>query len=217
MLLLIDLPTVKILKTIEGFKNKVRCLEISNDGKFVATGGDCGDVLVYGTNTGNEFANLKGHRKNVMGLAWSPDDKQLAAVSRDQVIQVRVWTVADGKLMVKIKCKTSAKNVQWVEVEEEKIKRLVVGEQKAIGMYDVLTGERVSAIPTDHTVWATAVEPKTGNIAAGLANSSIAMFSKEGKEIRTFAGHEDNIRALVFGEGYLFSASNDRSVRAWKL
>jgi len=107
MLQLIDLPTVKILKTIEGFKNKVRCVEVSNDGKFVATGGENGEILVYGTNSGNEFAKLEGHRKNVMGLAWSPDDKQLAAASRDIVRQVRVWTVADGKLTVKIKCKTS--------------------------------------------------------------------------------------------------------------
>jgi len=81
----------------------------------------------------------------------------------------------------------------------------------------VLTGERVSSISTDYTVWATAVDPYTGNIAAGLANSCITLFSKKGKEIRTFHAHQANIRALVFGEGYLFSASNDRSVRAWKL
>lgn len=215
ILQLIDLQSLKILHTVEGFKNKVICLEISNDGRFVATGGERGEIFVYGTNTGNEFAKLEGHRKNVMGLAWSPDDRQLAAASQDRIRQVRVWTVADGKLMVKIKCKTLAYNVQWVG--EEKSEQLVVGEQKAIGVYDVETGELVFAIPTDSPVWASAMDPKTGMIAAGFANSRISIFNKEGKEVGKFAGHQANIRALVFGEGYLFSASNDRSVRAWKL
>jgi len=212
---LIDLMSLKVVHRIEGFKKKVICMEISHDGKFVATGGEGGEICVFLTQSGNEYTRLEGHRKNVMGLAWSPNDKQLAAASQDRIRQVRVWNVAEAKLMVKIKCKSLAYNVHWIV--DNKDERLVVGEQKAIGVYDIETGGLVFAIPTDNPVWATAVDPKTLNIAAGLANSRINIYNKEGKEIVTFAGHQANIRALVFGDGYLFSASNDRSVRSWKL
>jgi len=212
---LIDLTGLKVVHKIEGFNKKVVCVETSNDGKFVATGGEDGEVRVFGTQSGNEFAKLEGHRKKVMGLAWSPDDKQLAAASQDRIRQVRVWSVVDGKLMVKIKCKTLAYNVQWIACD--KTERLVVGEQKAIGIYDVETGELVLSIPSSDPVWAAAVEPNSGRIAAGLASGSIIIHDNNGNEIARFTGHHSNIRALLFGEGYLFSASNDRSVRTWKL
>jgi len=208
---LIDLTSLKIIHKIGGFDNKVVCMKISNDGKFVATGGENGEVLIYGTKSGNEFNKLEGHRKKVTGVAWSPDDKQLAACSQDRIRQVRVWNVVEGKLMVKIKCKTLAYNVQWISNDKEE--QLVVGEQKAVGVYSVETGELVHAIPSNAPVWATAVEPKSGKIAAGLASGRVILYNIEGKEIAKFDGHQANIRALVFRDDYLFSASNDRSVR----
>jgi len=220
---LIDLKENKLLHKFGGLENKVACIAISPDGSHVATGGESGEVVVFGIKSGNLKTKLEGHRKNVMGICWSPDSKKVAAASQDRVRQVRVWDVFEGKLLSKIKCKTLAYGVCWTTVKDPKddtvAERLVVGEQKAVGVYDPKSGESVLAIPMKAQVWAVAVDPAQRLIATGCSNGVVTTFDLDGKQVQECLGHESNIRALAFvpGQKSLLSASNDRTVRCWKL
>jgi len=78
--------------------------------------------------------------------------------------------------------------------------------------------QRLTLKPAAATVNAVAVSPDRQMIATGAADHSIKLFQAEsGEEIVTLAGHAGPVSGLQFSHdgGKLYSASADRTIRAW--
>lgn len=69
-------------------------MSFSGDGSLVAFSGAYGPSSVYKVPSGEQVAELHGHEHYVSGVAFSPDGRRLASVSRDTTL--RIWSVADG-------------------------------------------------------------------------------------------------------------------------
>jgi len=68
---------------------------------LLASGDRFGSIHVWETETGNEFATLRGHSGGITGLVWSADGNQLTSASLDG--SVRIWnmhTLETDKQMV---------------------------------------------------------------------------------------------------------------------
>ncbi len=62
-------------------------LSISNDGRFLATGGTLGIIRIYDINNGLKFMGEKyAHSKTINGLAFTYDDKYLISAGEDSMI-----------------------------------------------------------------------------------------------------------------------------------
>lgn len=91
------------------------CLEFSPDGESLAIGGassDYGVLKLWDVATGKlqtEFADPGQDLVN--GLDFSPDGKLLASGSADSV--VRVWNVAERRVIVRLKTGTVVRSVRW--------------------------------------------------------------------------------------------------------
>jgi RNA polymerase sigma factor (sigma-70 family) len=72
-----------------------RCLDVSADGKRIATGGHDNRVRVWDVATGKELHRLEGHQRPPDCVAFSPDGRLLATGANEQV--VRLWDAAAGK------------------------------------------------------------------------------------------------------------------------
>lgn len=58
-------------------------MAISNNGRFIATGGTDQMVKLWDAKTRTLLVDGKGHSGEVCGVAFSPDDKQLVSVGSD--------------------------------------------------------------------------------------------------------------------------------------
>ena len=75
--------------------NDVRCLAVSNDGKWIAGGTFFGDVLVWDANT---YEQVFAHREDydiVNGVDFSPDSSRLVSASDNKT--AIVWDIATGE------------------------------------------------------------------------------------------------------------------------
>ena len=80
------------LYTLNG-KSRIAGLDVSNDGRWVAFGGNSGYVVLYDLVNNTVHRELYGHTARVNDVAFSNNGKRLASASWDGTIQV--WNMED--------------------------------------------------------------------------------------------------------------------------
>jgi hypothetical protein len=66
----------------------VSCLAFDQTGLFVASGGYHGNIHIWSSRTGKELFSVKGHAKQVLNIAWSPDSAFLATAGSDGLMKM---------------------------------------------------------------------------------------------------------------------------------
>ncbi len=91
-----DLSTMppKIIKTFEGHTGPVKSLDVSPNGKYLATGSADGSVRIWNLHSTNLEYELKGHSKEVNAVVYSPNGRTLASGGADGVIVL--WGTGNG-------------------------------------------------------------------------------------------------------------------------
>ena len=67
------------------------CVDISQDGRIIATGKDDGEISLWDMKTGRLIENLKDDKIGINGIAFSPEGNTLASVGNDDL--VRLWNI----------------------------------------------------------------------------------------------------------------------------
>ncbi len=85
-----------------GHSGAVRCVAMSSDGQFIASGSNDKTIKLWDVATGLEIRTLHGHIGNVYSLALSPDGKYIASADYNKDNKVYVWETLTGKLLKKL-------------------------------------------------------------------------------------------------------------------
>jgi WD40 repeat protein len=91
---LLDTRTGKVKELMEG-EDPVQAVAWSPDGKYIATGEQMSNILVWQAEPLYDVAHPEGHEWVVFALAFGPDGRTLLSGGADAT--VRVWDVPDGK------------------------------------------------------------------------------------------------------------------------
>ncbi|WVN90828.1 nuclear distribution protein PAC1 [Cryptococcus depauperatus CBS 7841] len=230
-------------RTVKGHTKAVMDVDFDPKGGLMVT---CStDLTIKLWDTSNEYTNVKtlhGHDHSVSAVRFMPDGEKLVSASRDKTI--RVWEVSSGYCI-----KTFSGHAEWVrDVVPSEDGRLLVSasSDQTSRIWDFSTGEtKMELRGHEHVVEcavfapvkcypairelaglkapsATDIRAKSPGqfVATGSRDKAIKLWdAQSGQCLRTFVGHDNWIRALVFHPSgkYLLSASDDKTLKIWDI
>jgi WD40 repeat protein len=158
---------------------------------------------------------LRGHKRWIFKIAWSPDGRTLASGSGDRTI--RLWDAETGKLRQTLQRRSGkVVSVAW----SPDGRTLASGStDKTIRLWDTETGE-LGRILEGHSgeVYSVAWSPDGRTLASGSDDKTIRLWDTETGELRqTLTEHSGWVRSVAWSPDgrTLASGSDDKTIRLW--
>mmetsp|Transcript_18519 Transcript_18519/g.21227 ORF Transcript_18519/g.21227 Transcript_18519/m.21227 type:complete len:612 (+) Transcript_18519:77-1912(+) len=192
-------PVTRCTATLPGHTEAILHVSYSPDGQHLASGGGDTSVRFWDVNTSLPKTTCKQHKDHVLCTAWSPDGRFFA--SADKRGTLILWDPHQKRRRVNKqqrengeKSPSSSSEPIWIKSQAHK--------------------QYISAL-----AW----EPLHLNQGRG---ERIITSSKDGtckiwnvrtkQSLITLSGHTDSIEAVKWGgEGFLYTASRDRTIKVW--
>ena len=179
-----------------------------------------GEVKLWDAETGREIRKFAVHTAGVLGVAFSPDSRWLAAGCADGM--VRIWDTRDpaGK----------ARELPGHIGTVERVVFLPDGRLASAGgiwfgsefgevkIWDLSTGRVLDLRGHTDLVWGLAYSPDGRRLATGSLDGTIKLWdTTTGEEVFTLRGHTAGVICVAFSPDgrRIASGSWDRTVRVW--
>ncbi|MBV8756267.1 MAG: protein kinase [Deltaproteobacteria bacterium] len=216
---------------------QVRSLAATDDGRWIADGGDDGTLVLRDRTTGRDLI-LRGHKGRIRHVELTGD----ALLTSDSEGVVRRWQLPAGAPALyeaTAAVDHLASDGTWLGGVDERGDvwrwHLADGRRDALGHVATRITSLAVAAGTvvtgssegDAVFWTsppvtrhlggsiTAVASASDRVAVTGTHSTIEVFTPTGDPITTFPGNAAGTEALAFGGDLLASGGQDRSVRVW--
>lgn len=196
----------------------VGALAISPDGRWLVTGNEEGDVVVWDPATGTQKTMLSGHSKAIRQVRFSAAGNRLATASFDHT--ARLWNVSDkGDFKEVFVTPPTDDPLVSVALNGDGKRLATAGLEGAIRVWDVAartSGHRF----TEHRNTVTALEffdEGRGLISAGLDRTIRIWDVDSGVRMRVLQGHKTGVTGLARHGDKLYSCGNDQTLRSWSI
>ena len=171
-------------------------------------------IHVWQLATQKEVLQLQGHKSTIESITYSPDGTTLA--SAGYASPVFVWNLSTGKPVRRFPIDGST---AYCVAFSPDGKRLAVASWN-VQLWNVRSGERIRTISPKSNPLSVAFSPDGGKLAAGGHDKEINVWDVDtGKCLRTFVGHEGNVKSLAFspdGRSILASTDDpDKTIHLW--
>ncbi len=213
--------------------NPANSVDLSADGKTIATGLYDGDIVLWDADSGDEIARFTGHSDIVSRVVFNSDETKLLSGSLDRTI--RLWDVATGAQTLEIDSPGAILNVAFSPDSAQAVSSSAdesLGDvpddtvDRTIRVWDLTTGDEIQRFePNSGYVRAVDFSPNGKEVVSGTWNSldggvlQLWNVATGALERRFFGGHSDIITAVRFNAdgSRLLSASWDRSLVLWNV
>jgi WD40 repeat protein/tetratricopeptide (TPR) repeat protein len=211
-------------------KKEVGALIFSHDGKMLASAvGDSvaeadpdatnrpGEVKVWSIPTGDLLATLREGLKEVVGMAFSPDGKQLATACHDGAMHV--WDVAAGKKLHSFS--VVKQGIYGLSYNKDGSQLMAVNRFKSVLAWNAATGDPIAGAGKKETTGPIdqAVFSLSGHRLATVASLTgrATVWDIAGQRRLFELGYSNKIIALSFSQNgqYLATSAVDEPVRVW--
>jgi WD40 repeat protein len=208
--------------TREAHARAVGSIACSPDGRYVASGGERGDIRFWESSTGRLLFVIKGCGGDVRSVAFSPDGKRLAASAVTSSIEI--WDVAQL-----LKQTPPPGGAARIHEHTDYVSSVVVapdGKTAASGSWDEticlwdVASAKLKAVLRGHVeaISCMACSPDGRILASGSGDGEIKLWDlATGKEQATLDGHDSGVHALAFSPDgkTLASGSGNGQLKLW--
>jgi len=175
-------------------------------------------IVLWDATSGRELLTLTGHTGWVMGLAFSPDGKQLASTSLDGT--VKIWSLAPGTEMVTVSGPGADYGTR-VAYNPNGREFATNGGDGTATLWNAKTGEpRLTLTGHELEVLNVAFSSDGKLFATGsLDGSTIVWDTATGEKLLTLIGHEFGVRDIAFSsdESLIATSGFDGTAKVWDL
>lgn len=201
-----------------GSVGEVYDINLSSDGKLLATAGSRGDVKLWDVASPHiPLHILPGDGKAVISTSFSRDGTMLVTADTDG--DVILWDTATGKR--KWQLPTQADSVRLVALSQDARWLAAGGENGTITLVDGASGHSKSWPAHKKTLTALQFSPDASRLASAAEDSYVAKIwdVHSAHLLNSLTGHTEPIGAITFSPDgkRLAAGSNDDSVRVWDL
>lgn len=163
----------------------------------------------------SDLLTFKGHKRSVESVAFSPDGKRIASVSRDG--SGKIWDAATAQVLLTLNGHES--DVFSIAFSADG-KLLATGSRdKTARVWESSTGyELLTLRGHKGAVRSVAFSPDGKRVATASEDTTAKIWDvKSGSEIKTLKGHKDRINSIAYSldAKRLATASWDKTVKLW--
>jgi WD40 repeat protein len=197
----------------------VRCVAFGPGGKVLASGGQgefdrrtgtqWGEVRLWDVTTRKQRALLKGHRADVIGLAFSGDGKAVA--SADSSGALLLWDPPSGKQRLALRGPQSYGQMDVAFSGDGK--RLGAAAAVEAKVWEAATGKELSSFKRPWTRSVLAAFSPDLRLLASANHQDVDLFDvRTGKESNSLLDHRGSVSGLAFsGDGRTLAAVSHRT------
>ncbi|GES59128.1 nuclear distribution protein nudF [Aspergillus terreus] len=228
-------------RTLKGHMRGVSGLDFGGQKGHTLLASCSGDLTIKLWDPSKDYANIRtlhGHDHSVSAVRFlTSTENLLVSASRDA--SIRIWDVSTGYCVRTI----TSNSIWFLDVSPSFDGKWLVagGRDQAVTVWEVSSAEPKAALlghdndvqccvfapPASYEYLATLAGHKKAPpassssefVATGSRDKTIKLWEARGRLIKTLVGHDNWIRGLVFHPSgkYLFSVSDDKTIRCWDL
>ena len=214
---------------IDRYNADFRCIDISPDGYYLATGGDVDsevDNVVYGVGYWSLSAKVRirnfiGYSTSLKQVSFSPDGEQLATVSKSG--EMIVWNINNGKRLYKLDRKVDriiySTDGRWLAASS--LRRYIDDGKGALIILDTRNWLAKSGFGIGSAeINVMAFSPSGEQLALGLTDHQVIILGfNDESQTASFDVHSASVIALSYlgDEETLISGDNNGNIIIWKV
>jgi WD40 repeat protein len=177
----------KLKSSWEAHRDAIMALDVSHDGKYLATAGTDNLAKIWSLSNQVEIAKFERHMGHVLGAGFSPDDSMLATVGADKVLNLWDTKTREQKITL-TKHPAPLTAVAWAANGKSLVSACEDGavrvytDFKAHNGKEQSEGAQMRALPaTDDLLYCVAISPDGKTIYAGTHEGAVYVWNSDGK------------------------------------
>ncbi len=224
---LVDAMSGRVIRSWNGAEGRVTSLAFERSGGFLAAGsgtpGLDGEITAWEPATGRRLRSFAAHTDLIYGLAISPDERRLAAVSYDH--QVSVWDMAalrspQSPLPPRY-LRDHTDSVFGVAFRPGGSQIATAAADRTIKIWDTDTGKRLYTLgESSADELCVAYRPDGKQLAAGGVDRTLRVWNvddRSGVLARSGFAHDGAILHVLYSHSgaSIFTCGEDKTVKQW--